>query len=169
MAFKLRRRRFFPAIFVIVVLAVCVVCFFFAKLNPELFLIHPELFLTGIGAVAGFAYFIYRQHLDETGLFKEMFVDFNARYDKLNNDLNRIIDGPKSGLLSIVERDTVFKYFNLCAEEHLFHEAGYIDDEVWKAWQKGMTIFFSHSRIATLWKSEEETDSYYGFHPPTIG
>jgi hypothetical protein len=162
MAFKLRRRKYFPAIFAIVVLAVFAVWY---KLGKS----HPELLLTGIGAVAGFAYFLYRQHLDETRLFKEMFVDFNARYDKLNNDLNKILDGQKGGLLSVMERDTAYKYFNLCAEEHLFNEAGYIDDKVWKAWQKGMTIFFSHPRIAALWESEEKTDSYYGFHPPSIG
>lgn len=162
MAFKLRRRKIFPAIFAIVVLAVFAVWY---KLESS----RPELLLTGTGAVAGFAYFLYRQHLDETTLFREMFVDFNARYDKLNNDLNKILDGQKGNSLSAAERDTVFKYFNLCAEEYLFHEAGFIDNVAWEAWGKGMTIFFSDPRIAALWKSEEKTDSYYGFHPPTIG
>jgi hypothetical protein len=140
MAFQLHRRKSFPAIFAFVVLALYTGWYLLERS-------HPELLLTGIGAVAGFAYFLYRQQLDETRLFKEMFVDFNGRYDKLNNDLNKILDGPKDGLLSVMERDTAFKYFNLCAEEYLFHKAGYIDDEVWKAWEKGMTIFFSHPRI----------------------
>ena len=162
MAFKLRRRRIFPAIFLIAVLVAVAVWYRFEKA-------HPELLLTGIGAVGGFAYFLYRQHLDETKLFQDLFVDFNARYDNLNNDLNKILDGPTDGLLSVVERDKVYKYFNLCAEEYLFHGAGYIDDDVWNAWQKGMATFFSHPRIAALWEIEKKTDSYYGFFPPAIG
>jgi hypothetical protein len=162
MAFKLRRRKSLPAIFAFLVVAVFTGWYL-------LEISHPELLLTGIGAVAGFVYFLYRQHLDETRLFKEMFVDFNARYDKLNNDLNKILDDQKADSLSVMERDTVFKYFNLCAEEYLFHEAGYIEDVVWEAWEKGMINFFSEPRIAALWKNEEKSNSYYGFDPPTIG
>lgn len=159
MAFKLFRRKYFPTVFLFAVLIVFALWFQFERS-------HPELLLTGIGAVGGLAYFLYRQHLDETKLFKDLFVDFNARYDRLSNDLNKIIEGSKNGLMSQNERDTVFKYFNLCAEEFLFHEAGYIDDKVWNAWRKGMAIFFSHPRIATLWETEKTTDSYYRFHPP---
>jgi len=52
------------------------------------------------GALAGFFYFVYRQHLDETKLFKDLFVDFNARYDKLNDRLNAILSHPREGELS---------------------------------------------------------------------
>lgn len=167
MAFKLPRRKYFPVIFVIAVLVVFAAWCQFEKSHRDE-KSHPELLLTGLGAIGGFAYFLYRQHLDETRLFKELFAEFNARYDKLNNDLNKILDGPEQGLPSTMERDTVFKYFNLCAEEYLFHKAGYIDKKVWNAWQKGMVIFFKNPRIAALWKSEEKTDSYYGFHPPSL-
>lgn len=160
MAFKLPRRKYFPAFFLIAVLAA--LALWFQLKNPR-----PEVLLFLLGAAGGFAYFLYRQHLDETKLFLELFTVFNARYDKLSNDLNKILDGPKNGLMSQNERDTVFKYFNLCAEEFLFHESGYIDDKVWKTWLKGMAIFFSHPRIAAVWETEKETDSYYGFYPPT--
>lgn len=167
MAFKIYRRKYFPTIFVVAVLVVVALWYQIEKLHPELLLSHPELLLTGIGAVGGFVYFLYRQHLDETNLFKGLFTDFNARYDKLSNDLNKIVDESKDGLLSLIERDTVYKYFNLCAEEHLFYEAGYIDKKVWSAWQKGMKVFFCQPRIAALWEIEKKNDSYYGFHPPT--
>ena len=121
-----------------------------------------DLLLSGIGTVTGFTYFIYRQHLDETKLFKELFVEFNARYDKLNNGLNTICYGSQTGDLSDKEQKLLFKYFNLCSEEYLFYKTGYIDKKVWNSWCKGMDIFFKHPRINPLWKRECK-DSYYGF------
>ena len=159
MHLKLHNRQNYPVIFVVGVVGVTALWFLLEKA-------HPELLLSGIGAVGGFAYFLYRQHLDDTRFFKELFVDFNARYDKLGNDLNKIYSGPEDVSLSNEERDTIFKYFNLCAEEHLFHEEGYIKDKVWNTWRKGMAIYFRRPRIAALWKIEEKNDSYYGFQPP---
>jgi len=126
---------------------------------------RPELLLSGIGAVAGFTYFIYRQHLDETKLFKELFVEFNGRYDKLNEGLNTILFGAYEGDLSDTERDLLFSYFNLCAEEYFFYRAGYVDHHVWKSWRRGMRIFFAHPRIRVLWDRDCKADSYYGFQP----
>jgi hypothetical protein len=77
---------------------------------------RPELSLSSIGGIAGFTYFLYRQHLDETKLFKGLFAEFNARYDDLNDDLNTILFGPPEGPLSGHETQRLFSYFNLCAE-----------------------------------------------------
>jgi hypothetical protein len=126
---------------------------------------RPELLLSGIGAVAGLTYFIYRQHLDETKLFKELFVEFNARYDKLNDRLNAILLGQGEGDLSEHDRELVFSYFNLCAEEYFFYKAGYVDHHVWKSWCRGMSVFFGHPGIRDLWDRDCKADSYYGFHP----
>jgi hypothetical protein len=71
--------------------AILAAWFYFAAGHP------PELLLSGLGALTGFFYFVYRQHLDETKLFKELFVEFNARYDKLNDGLNVILSGPREG------------------------------------------------------------------------
>ena len=127
---------------------------------------RPELLASAIGGIAGFTYFIYRQHLDETKLFKELFKEFNARYDALNDDLNTILSGPSEGSLSPDEKKPVFSYFNLCAEEYFFYKAGYIDRRVWESWYRGMGVFFKHPRIHALWKQDCEADSYYGFLPP---
>lgn len=122
MALKLHNKRWYPVIFLIGSATVIAAWFRFAARHP------PDLLLSGIGAVAGFTYFLYRQHLDETKLFKELFVEFNARYDKLNDDLNTILFGPREGDLSDTERELLFSYFNLCAEEYFFYKAGYLDD-----------------------------------------
>ena len=131
---------------------------------------HGELLLGVIAAIAGFFYFLYKQHLDETKLFKELFVEFNRRYDCLNNRLNKIVSSEATGALNDEERGVVFDYFNLCAEEHFFHNAHYIDETVWNAWRHGMAFFFNNSRIRDLWnedcESADERASYYGFEPP---
>jgi len=159
MALSLHNKRWYPSIFLLSSAAILAAWLYFAKGHP------PELLLSGLGAVAGFFYFIYRQHLDETKLFKELFVEFNARYDKLNDGLNRILVGPREGELSGNERDLVFSYFNLCAEEYFFYKAGYIDETVWQSWCRGMNVFFGNPRIRNLWDSDCKADSYYGFRP----
>jgi hypothetical protein len=119
-----------------------------------------------VGGVLGFTYFLYRQHLDEAKLFKELLAEFNPRYDALNDDLNTILFGPSDGLLCAEEREHIFGYFNLCAEEYFFYKAGYIDRCVWESWYRGMKVFFTHPRIQALWVQDCKADSYYGFRPP---
>jgi hypothetical protein len=159
MALRLHNRRWYPVIFVILSAIVTAVWLRFAT-N------HPELLVSAVGGVAAFTYFLYRQHLDEAKLFKELFTEFNGRYDDLNNDLNTILFGPPEGSLSADEREHLFSYFNLCAEEYFFYKAGYIDRCVWEAWYRGMKVFFKHPRIQKLWEKDCTADSYYGFRPP---
>jgi hypothetical protein len=160
MALTLYNRRWYPLIFLGGSAAVVATWFRFAAGH------RPELLVSAIGGVAAFTYFLYRQHLDETKLFKELFVDFNARYDALNDDLNTILFGPREGALSADERAHLFSYFNLCAEEYFFYKAGYIDRRVWESWCRGMEVFFEHPLIRALWDQDCMADSYYGFRPP---
>jgi hypothetical protein len=128
---------------------------------------HPELLFSAVGGVAGFTVFLYRQHLDETKLFKELFAEFNARYNALSDGLNATLFSTTSDPLSNSERDTLFKFFNLCAEEFFFYECGYIDRRVWESWYRGMSVFFKNQRIQALWKDDSKGNSYYNFQPPS--
>jgi hypothetical protein len=159
MALRLHNKRWYPSIFLFASAAIAASWFYFAAGHP------PELLLSSLGALTGFFYFVYRQHLDETRLFKELFVEFNARYDKLNDGLNAILSGPREGDLTDRDRKLLFSYFNLCAEEYFFYRAGYIDHDVWKSWFRGMNAFFEHPRIRELWDRDCKVDSYYSFHP----
>ena len=126
-----------------------------------------------VGAVvmaAGLTHFLYAQHHQDVTLFSEFFKDFNQRYDKLNNDLNAIRRRAKKaeslGQRAELQEDDLLKlydYFNLCAEEYLFHEAGYIDNDVWRSWCRGMVLFDDVEEIHRLWVEETSTGSYYGF------
>ena len=121
-----------------------------------------SLFVTIAAGLIGFFYFVQKQQLEELELFKELFTEFNARYDKLNDSLNRIATEESNKPLTEDEKATLNDYFNLCAEEFLFYRRGYIYDEVWRAWSNGMSFYVAHKRIGDKWKEEEKTDSYYG-------
>lgn len=115
------------------------------------------------GIVAGFVYFLYAQHLQETRLFAELFRQFNERYDRLNDSLNQIVVRGDDAMFSVEEKQVLFDYFNLCAEEYLYYKAGYIDAAAWGAWARGMHEFVRVVRIRRLWEAELAGGSYYGF------
>jgi len=160
MEFNLQNKKRYPIIFLIGLGTAIAAWSIFPSAR------QPGLLVSVIGGIAGLSYFLYRQHLDETKLFKELFTEFNRRYDDLNDDLNAILFGPSEGLLTADEREHLFSYFNLCAEEHLFYKAGYIDHRVWESWNRGMKPFFKHPRIQALWEQDSKAGSYYGFQPP---
>ena len=160
MALRLHNRRWYPFIFLAASICAITLWFYFAIGH------RPELLFSAIGAAGGLTYFLYRQHLDETKLFRDLFVSFNERYDDLNDHLNDILDGASDVEFTSQQRESLFSYFNLCAEEYLFYRAGYIDQHVWNAWVRGMKVFFDHPRIRHLWEEDCKANSYYGFRPP---
>jgi hypothetical protein len=116
------------------------------------------------GAYA-FALGVQKQNLEETKLFKELFEQFNERYDVLNDELNRIYIAkqPADKQFTDHEREKLYKYFNLCGEEWLYAEKGFICPEVWRAWENGMKFFRQNPRVKKLWDDDlNNNDSYYG-------
>jgi hypothetical protein len=160
MTFKLQRRNRYPIIFGILGFAVIVASFWVDPLERQSF-IFP--LLTMIGGVAAFA---YSKHSQETELFLQLFKDFNARYDSLNAPLNKIYVRPEGAPLEEEDYDFLYDYFNLCAEEKMFADAGCIDIRVWQSWQNGMRHFAGDPEIREIWESELLQGSYYGFKIP---
>jgi hypothetical protein len=118
---------------------------------------------SAVGAVLGLSYFVLKQHLEEIRLFKELFSEFNARYDVMNEQLYALFGASPDKPLTPDETLLLYDYFNLCAEEYLYYRKGFIYPEVWCAWCNGMKIFYADPRIRTLWEKELQTNSYYGF------
>jgi hypothetical protein len=124
-----------------------------------------QAFATVEAAVLTFAYSVQKQQLEETRLFKELFEQFNARHDALNEDMNQIDQQPQDLPLKDGEIKTLFKYFNLCGEEWLYVKKGFICEEVWKSWENGMKFFRrKNPRIKKLWDKDLKYDAYYGLH-----
>jgi hypothetical protein len=124
-----------------------------------------RLTVTILGGIFSSIYFVQKQRLEEVQLFKELFREFNERYDGFNEALNQICEGDDKEELTPEQINTLYDYFNLCGEEYLYYKEGYIYPKVWQAWSNGMKIFFKNKRIREVWKRELLTDSYYGFNP----
>jgi hypothetical protein len=133
--FSLRRRSAYPWWFG--ALATAALVGFFLIPNQ---LQSAQLLLSVIGGIAAFFHFLYSQHNSNTDRFIKLFQEFNARFDKLNDQLNRIY--LSSTILISDEKDlqTLYDYFNLCSEEYLYFKSGYIDQEVWKSWLRRVSV-----------------------------
>jgi|ERR1017187_8680057 hypothetical protein len=146
---------------------------YYATVSIVVFMVALGLFIdkqlcwkqfTAIAAAAFLvAFAVQKQRLGETELSRELFDKFNERYDEMNDDLNEIWNQPEDKPLSDDEKRRLFKYFNLCGEEYLYYQLGYIWPEVWAAWKSGMTFFRKKSRIKDFWDKElGNNQSYYG-------
>lgn len=165
--FHLGRRASFPVIFLIAVVVLYGAGYvFWGNKDGQAFL-QPknafELLIAVVGISGAFTHFLYGQHHQDTQMFVNLFTKFNKRYDKLNEKLNAIISRPVDSPLLPAHINTLYDYFNLCAEEYLFYEAGYIDEIVWQAWLRGMMYFANDAAVLRLWKQEIAANSYYHF------
>ncbi len=156
--FNLRRRSSYPWWFGGIAL-LSVVSF---MLLPDHFQ-SAQLLLSIIGGIAAFFHFLYSQHNSNTDRFIKLFQEFNERYDELNSRLNSIYLNSSTTITDEKDIQILYDYFNLCAEEHLYFVAGYIDGVVWSSWLAGMHYFAANSEIKNLWLKELSLGSYYGF------
>lgn len=165
--FHLGRRANFPAIFLAAVVFLYGLGYWVFSTEVLSKFWQPknvlELFIAVVGISAAFVHFLYKQHHQDTQMFVSLFEKFNNRYDDLNEKINAIVSRPINSPLTTEHVNTLYDYFNLCAEEHLFYEAGYIDERVWQAWLRGMCSFLKDSEVLQLWKQEITTGSYYHF------
>lgn len=111
-----------------------------------------------IAGTLGFCYFVQQQKLAETTLFHQLFTSFNVRYDQLNDSLIVLPENE----ISQEQRILIVNYFNLCAEEYLFYQQGYIPRVVWRSWCRGMVWYLDKRPFRDVWNEEIQTDSFYG-------
>jgi len=103
----------------------------------------------------------------EEKLEKELFKEFNERYDNLNEDLieardNYMYADKKDKLLL---SKSIIDYFNLCAEEYYWREKGRISDKIWFSWRTGMIFNYKSSTlIQELWDVECENEGYKSYY-----
>ena len=94
-------------------------------------------------------------------MLKQLFKDFNERYDKLNDTLMHIekfcptYDEFKQSTINSQLREKIIDYFNLCAEEYFWYShKKRIDEVVWKSWNAGMNYWYKVDTIKKLWGDE---------------
>ncbi|MFD0993173.1 hypothetical protein [Tenacibaculum geojense] len=95
-------------------------------------------------------------------LQKQLFSEFNQRYDVLNDHLEKIckfnsleeLQSKKPKKYNFL-RNKLNDYFNLCAEEYYWFKKGRIDKDVWLSWEKGMNSWYAnYPIIREAWEEE---------------
>lgn len=143
----------------------------FLLLNHNIYQLQIELFLTVMGSIITAILFVNYERFNKKKIFHDIFEYFNQRYDGLNENMNRLIEGKA---LSCNSDDTnfdkkllIYDYLNLCAEEYFWYQEGLIKERVWKNWCNGMQFFLRHEEIIYIIKLEKgepySSNSYYGF------
>jgi hypothetical protein len=115
---------------------------------------------TTIATALAFCYFAQQQKLNELALFKSLFTEFNRRYEEMNDKLDDIRTGNQ--VIDSGQRKALVGYFNLCGEEYLFYQEGFIHRAAWRSWCLGITYYLADERIRKIWDDEVGRDSYYG-------
>lgn len=128
---------------------------------------YDERVLLGmLGIIATMYLGTLRTRLEHDKLFKELFTDFNSKYDKDLNDLFNDLRLNPERALKIDEKKLIFDYFNLCAEEYLWKKKGRIPLDVWDAWKAGIQSNLEISQVRELFNQEardkKTRKSYYG-------
>ena len=126
------------------------------------------------GLIITYAYNKKNTKLANHKMHKELFTEFNARYDKLNDDLeiicskNMNIDDfnkLNSGYNNYKYTATIIDFFNLCAEEYYWYSKKRISKRVWKSWEKGMNDIYNKSEvIQALWDNECKNEGYISYY-----
>lgn len=119
--------------------------------------------------------YFYQKHtkkLANDKMMKELFTEFNLRYDKINNRLDKI--SKMSVVMWEAEKDEknksliygdVVDFFNICAEEYYWYKESRLDTKIWKAWHKGMNDIYNRSKIIQhIWDEECKNEGYKSYY-----
>lgn len=52
-------------------------------------------------------------------------------------------------------------YINMCSEQYYWYNKGYIDNDVWNCWKKGMNYWYINSKIIKKIVDNETNENYY--------
>lgn len=134
--------------------------------------IVSSLVIGGSGMIITYYYSRHSKQLAHDRLLKELFMDFNRRYDLLFVTLceiehkyrtpEQLCNAENAAQLRL----SVIEYFNLCAEEYFwYHHKKRIDEVIWQSWSKGMLFWYNEvPTIKDIWDREIKQfgkESYY--------
>jgi len=126
-----------------------------SKISDEIFLGSIATFITLFLSVIN-----YYQSNDK--FFKELFIEFNQRYNGMDDFLNSLTND--STINNAKDRQRIVEYLILCAEEYMWVKKGRIPMHVWKNWRTGIEVHLSKLPIRKIYEEENiEKGSYYGF------
>jgi hypothetical protein len=118
----------------------------------------PSAVISFTALLATWYYSRASKNRENDKMMKELFIEFNARYDKLNNKLENFVNNINQENSELGEqigtKADVIDYFNLCAEQYFWHKKKRIDKKIWASWNAGMNYWYNFDSIKELWEKE---------------
>lgn len=125
-----------------------------------------KIFLGLLGTVATLYFGSLKIRVENDKLFKELFQDFNSRYDIRFNDLINELKADTERKLDTKEINLVIDYLNLCSEEYLWRYKNRIPKKVWQSWKAGILENLEIKQVGDVYQnqisSENGKKSFYG-------
>lgn len=122
--------------------------------------ISVQIFLGLIGL-----YFAVRfQIAQKNKLLHDIFIHYNSKYAEINEKIKRVIESESP--LTAEDKDVIYDYLNLCAEEYVWYKRRLICKKIWSNWFVGMMDYLNTPKFMKIIKEEEDKKldySYYGF------
>ena len=150
-------------ILAIIGVSIVVLVFIYPNLLPD-----DKEFEAGIGGLVlyfGILYNVLIYKIEADKFSKELFNEFNKRFDEINEDLNKIIQSNSFKTKGGLSNEKIIDYLNLCAEEYYWYRKGRIDNLVWESWKKGMIYYLKDATFKEVVEDQrKEKDSYYGLY-----
>lgn len=148
----------------------------FLFLNNFTLHMDNEIFISILGIFIAAVFSFNTYITTKRKIFFEVFMKFNERYDRLNENLNRLknkkeIIKPHEQVendeYKFYEKNFIYDYLNLCCEEYYWRKQGIINKDVWNNWSSGMRYFLIVPPIFCILmeeiKDSDIKNSYYGF------
>ena|SRR5690606_20556917 len=119
-------------------------------------LVLSSIILGGAGVIITGIFSWLRHKIEHDRMMKELFTEFNSRYDKLNAKLYKIKkkedESDQEHIYEIIKdsklEDAIIDFLNLCAEEYYWSKKNRIDKNIWKSWHSGMNYWYNS--VATI-------------------
>lgn len=156
------KKRFLPEIEILLAFLGFIIPIFLYQIN----LIDEKVLLGIWGSVASLFFGSLKLKIENDKFFKDLFSEFNSRYNVELNDLFNSLKFDPSKKIGDAERNQIIDYFNLCSEEFLWRKKNRIPKDVWNSWKSGMLENLSIPQVKELYLKEIVTEngrkSFYG-------
>lgn len=148
---------------------------------------------TIIGAfIAAFIAWKYNKSnykLNKENAKRQLFQELNTKYDSINDYLEELvhlefetelksknngsqnldelweelINSPENAIKKTKVLTAAFDYINLCSEQYYWYKKGFIDENVWICWAKGMKDWSKNSFFISkiIQREKKQNASYY--------
>ncbi|MCL7987062.1 hypothetical protein M8998_03800 [Sphingobacterium sp. lm-10] len=130
-------------------------------------------FLGVVGIVITVIFSAANKKLNHQKMEKELFSEFNKRYDEFNDSLDLLDTIATLSQLkeidSLIEKKKMYHllidYFNLCAEQYYWYKKKRISAKLWESWHSGMMYYYrNYAVFRELWEAEIAGDGYKSYY-----